>query len=206
MEIGFEQGRASPCTFYNKSRGIRTYVHGDDYVSIGMPEQLSWLKAQLEKRYIVKTQALGPGEENQQQIKILNWLVTWHEKDGIKYDADPRHVEIILKQLHLEDAKPVTTPGTKEEGRNSEDKDLALGDKEATSYRALVARCNYLSPDRPDISFSVKELARSMANPTRGDLQKLKRLARYFKGKPRMTMQYQWQPMRSTVKTYSDVD
>ena len=81
-----------------------------------------------------------------------------------------------------------------------------LNAKEATNYRAIAARCNYLAPDRPDIAFIVKELARAMAKPTRGDLQRLKRLARYFKGKPRLIMKYAWQPAQTTVTAYSDAD
>ena len=167
--IGFEQGKASPGVFYHPSRGIRTYVHGDDYVSTGKPQDLKWMRAQLEGRYTVKTQTLGPGPDNQQQIKILNRMVTWSDEEGLTYEADPRHVEIRLKQLKMEDAKPVTTPGTKEEGRTSEDSGERLSDKETIEVRALVARCNYLAPDRPDIAFAVKEFARAMANPTRGD-------------------------------------
>ena len=63
----------------------------------------------------MKTQTLGPGKEDQKQIKILNRVVTWHDIDGISYEADPRHVEIIIKQLQLADAKTVTTLGTKED-------------------------------------------------------------------------------------------
>ena len=47
--IGFEQGKASPCTFYHKSRRIRTYIHGDDFVSVGTDKDLNWLKEQIEK-------------------------------------------------------------------------------------------------------------------------------------------------------------
>ena len=104
-----------------------------------------------------KTQTFGPGKEDQRQIKILNRVVIWHDTDGISYEVDPRHVEIIIKQLQLADAKTVMTLGTKEEGKTAEDKDVALGDKEATNHRALVARFKYLFPDRPDIAYSVKE-------------------------------------------------
>ena len=82
--------------------------------------------------------------------------MTWNQKTGLSYEADPRHVEILLKQLKMTDAKAVTTPGTKEEGHTSEDHETPLTDEEAINYRALVARCNYLAPDRPDIAFSVK--------------------------------------------------
>ena len=95
LQIGFQQGKASPCVFFHPEKGIRTYVHGDDYVSAGRPESLKWMRAQLEKKYTVKTQTLGPGEEIQSQLKILNRIVTWDDINGITYEADPRHVEII---------------------------------------------------------------------------------------------------------------
>ena len=43
---GFSRGSASPCVFYHGERGIRTLVHGDDYVSVGFPKQLNWLEEQ----------------------------------------------------------------------------------------------------------------------------------------------------------------
>ena len=185
ISIWFKQGRASPCTFYYVERGIRTYVHGDDYVSIGKIKELKWMQGKLESAYAIQIQILGPGKDNLQQLRILNRIITWSDVGGIGYEADPRHVELILKQLQLAEAKTVSTPGTKEEGRTGEDHGAALDDKETTNYRALVSRCNYLAPDRLDMAFTVKGLARAMAKPTRGDLQKLKRLGRYLKGKPR---------------------
>ena len=86
-DMGFTQGKASPCVFHHEPRGIRTYVHGDDYVSTAKSEQLQWMKTQLEKKYNVKTQTLGPGPNDQRQIKILNRIVTWHDTKGISYEA-----------------------------------------------------------------------------------------------------------------------
>ena len=59
--IGFRQGRASPCVFYHEERKIKTFVHGDDYVSSAVPRQLEWLKGQLERKYQIKIQWLGSG-------------------------------------------------------------------------------------------------------------------------------------------------
>ena len=134
----------------------------------------------------------GPGKDQVQQVKVLNRIVKWDDQVGIQYEAVPRHVEIIIKQLQLDEAKPVSTPGTKDEGRIAEDSETPLSDKDSTNYRVLVACCNNLSPDRPDIAFAAKELARAMSKPTNGDLQRLKRLARYVKWKPRMILQYKW--------------
>ena len=178
IDVGFRQGLASPCTFYHQQRGIRTYVHGDDYVSTGAPNQLKWFQTQLEKSYQVKTQVLGPDENPLKQVKILNRIVTWDDKRGLGYEADPRHAELIKQQLTLEEAKPAFILGIKEEGRIATDHEEPLDNEQATRYRALIARCNYLSPDRPDVSFAVKELARNMANPRRGDWTRLKRLGR----------------------------
>ena len=71
---------------------------------------------------------------------------------GLRYEADPRHVELVVQQLGLQDAKVITTPGTREEGTTKEDHAEVLNEKEAAKYRAVIARCNYLALDRPDVA------------------------------------------------------
>ena len=103
---------------------------------------------------------LGQEEHHLKQVKVVNRIITWEGHNGIIYEADPRHVEIVVEQLNLKDARTASTPGTKEEGSTQSDNETPLEDREASLYRAIVARCNYLSPDRPDIVHTVKELAR----------------------------------------------
>ena len=165
----FRQGRASPCVFYHEERKIKTFVHGDDYVSSAVPKQFEWLKGQFERKYQIKTQWLGPGAEYQQEVKILNRIVGWDNSRGLVFEADPRHAEIIINQLKLTDAKVVATPGTKDEGRTTNDCREEREGEQASQFRALTARCNYISPERPDIAFAVKELSRSMSKPIKGD-------------------------------------
>ena len=104
IELGYERDKASPCTFYHPVRQLRTYIHGDGFVTIGKEEDLAWLKQGLEKHYEIKTEVLGPSGNDKQQVKVLNRIITWTDT-GIEYEADPRHVELILKELHLKDAK-----------------------------------------------------------------------------------------------------
>ena len=52
INIGFQQGKASPCAFYHPERGIRTYIHGDDYVSTGKPQDLNWMKMQSRRKHL----------------------------------------------------------------------------------------------------------------------------------------------------------
>ena len=61
-----------------------------------------------------------------------------------------------------------------------------LSAEEATLYRAIVARANYLSMDRPDVQYATKELCRAFAQPKRNDYSRLKRLGRYLVGCPRL--------------------
>ena len=77
-------------------------------------------------------------------------------------------------------ANGVTTPGEHEARGQEEEKEVELVPAEATTYRSIAARANYLSADRPDIMYALKELCRGMAKPTKGHWLKLKRLGRYL--------------------------
>ena len=83
--------------------------------------------------------------------------------------------------------------------------DEALPPEKTTPYRAVVARANYLSADRPDLQFASKEVCRWMAAPTQLSLRAVKRLGRYVRGKPRLVYYYPWQSVDYT-DVYSDTD
>ena len=72
----------------------------------------------------------------------------------------------------------------------SADSSFILSPEEATLFRALSARANFLSQDRPDINFSTKELCREFAAPTQKSYLRLKRLVRYLVGVPRLVYFY----------------
>ena len=60
-------------------------------------------------------------------------------------------------------------------------------------YRGVAARLNYISPDRPDIAFAVKEAARNMQKPTMSDLKKLRKIGKYLIGCPRLVAEFRYQ-------------
>lgn len=127
---------------------------------------------------------LGPEPGNDKEVSILNRIVRWCD-DCLLYEADPRHVEKLLREAGLESCKSVTTPGVKEasdvtstawfeesglslesEGVSGELNlaadaakipDLRFLDREEMrSFRAAVARCNYLVQARFEIAFTTK--------------------------------------------------
>ena len=61
-----------------------------------------------------------------------------------------------------------------------------LAGEDLTRYRSAVATANFMSQDRPDVRFAVKELCREMARPTCASWRKLKKVARYLRGQPRV--------------------
>ena len=67
--------------------------------------------------------------------------------------------------------------------------EFTVSPEDATMYRALAAKCNYLAQNRPDIGFASKELRRSFSTPNMNRFNKLKCLAKYFVGMPRLAFQ-----------------
>ena len=51
-----------------------------------------------------------------QVVKILNRTLRWGS-DGIEYEADPRHAEIIISECEVKNQKPMKTPGTVEQDK-----------------------------------------------------------------------------------------
>ena len=81
-----------------------------------------------------------------------------------------------------------------------------LPTQEASVFRALAARANYLAQDRPDVQYAVKEIARRMASPTGHDWALLKRLARYLLGAPRGILHFYWQEIPTQFDVFIDSD
>ena len=81
-----------------------------------------------------------------------------------------------------------------------------LQGEDATSFRALAARANYLALDRPDIAFSTKELCRGFANPTKASVILLKRLVKYLVGVPRLVWHFDHQNDEGVLLGSVDTD
>ncbi len=110
---GFDQGRANTCLFYNSTTKVSIMVHGDDFVAVGHPKHLKKTREMMENKYKLKVETLGNAKECKKEIKILNKIVRY-EEHGVELEADPRHAELVVKELGLTDAKSSRVPGVKE--------------------------------------------------------------------------------------------
>ena len=185
----------SPVLFVNLTRDLRVTIHGDDITALGSDSDLKRLKQQLESWYELKYGGmLGRDEGDVQDAMVLNRLIHYDAAaDETTYGADPRHVKILVKELGLEEAKGVASPGV-----NRKDDESELLDAQMCSrYRSL---------DRPDIHYSAKEFARKMSAPTTEDWASLKRLVRFLKSRPRLVWVYKQQGEQEELRMFSDSD
>ena len=177
-------------------------VHGDDYMCTGPEKALEELRQQLAKSFEIKSAIIGEGAHLDKEGKILNRIVRC-TKAGWEVEADQRHGEIVAKELGLEESKGLTTPGADEP---IPEDDETLSGWQLTQYRSLAARCLYLSMDRPDIQYSVKELCRYMTAPTQYAWRKLIRVGKYLRHRPRLVVKYEWQDPVDEITSFSDAN
>ena len=206
-KAGFRRGISTPCVFTHDSREIRIVVHGDDFLAIGRESQLKWYKAEMEKSLEVKTTMIGPSRRHDKQLTMLNRQVTWR-KDGISWAADKRHVEEMLKDLNLKDANGVACPST-EDIRDigvKRETGTPMSDREATNFRSIIARGNYLALDRPDIQFTSRAISKGMSRPVTSDMQYLRHMGRYLKRMPELAYVYKWQRGLGDIVVQTDSD
>ena len=227
--IGYLQGKSNPCLFYNPSSEVACLVHGDDFLAAGEESALKQFKEQLAKEWKIKHTHIGEAEHLGKHMRVLNRIVRIHPRRGITIEPDPRHAEILIRDLDGDSGRLVTTLMTKDSikesvesitedvyekvrngkikggGNRTSDYD-ELDDAQITRYRALVARANYLAVDRGDIAFCVKELPRCMSSPSRQDWDRLQRLARYLRHKPRCVLWYAYQGTTDEVTCFTDSD
>ena len=151
-------------------------VHGDDFTLLGSDEDLNWFEKEIKaKSEVMVRRRLGPGSDDFKFIRILNRTVEW-TKEGVRFEADQRHPEILIRGLLSHNSNSVVTPGVKD---SCDEENTYLSHSVATMYRKYAARANFLAQDRPEMQYAVKECCRGMAHPTQDDdahgLQKHKR-------------------------------
>ncbi|CAE6933232.1 RE2 [Symbiodinium sp. CCMP2592] len=206
-DLGFKQGVSNPCLYFHPEHGLRCNVHGDDFTVVGGYNKLQWLIESLQKAWTIEVRGIlaRPGSSLPgvtHSISVLNRLVTW-TNEGIEMEADPRHVDLVLEHLGLNNSSPVTTPLVKSTGDEDES---PLSREDAGLYRSIAMRIGYLSSDRPDMLRTVRELAKGLKEPTQYHWNLLKRAGRYLRGAPRLVQLIPHQEGFSVIQGWSDTD
>ena len=188
----FKQGMFSKWVFTHRSKFLLYFVHGDDYVGLGV----EGYKAKLSERFIIKDRGIL-GADGLHEIRILNRVITYHPAtpgclEMLTHEADQRHADLLMAAYGLNvssKGKPIPWDKANFLARHP----LAgpfLDEKRRVEFRSNCMRCLYLALDRPDIQYTAKEISRAMASPTVHADETLKALWRYLASHPRVLWRY----------------
>ena len=209
---GHKSGTASPALFYSHEADVRSLVHGDDFAVLSDEEGITAMEKQLGERYDYKcTGRLGPDEGDGEECTFLNRVIRYTgpaTSPTIEVEADQRHVEVVLESLGLNAANSVSTPAVKQTVQEVEAEQgmPALAPGQATVFRSNLMRIAYIGQDRPDVAETVKCLSRRMVAPNAADFQRLKRLARFLAGCPRLVLVFKPQILQTRLTVEVDSD
>ena len=144
-ELGFAAGKANPCVYRHRTRNLVIPVHVDDFICAGPRADLDWVRKELPAHCQCTSSILGPDE--QKQVKYLSRIL---ERTGDTHEHDPRHVEAVLKEMGMENCKPVSNPGVKLASEVIGDGKV-LDKRRGSEIRRVIAILNYIAQDRPDL-------------------------------------------------------
>ena len=120
------------------------------------------------------------------EASFLNRVMRWDPTSGrAELVADMLRFAMLLRGLRLEKSAPVVTLVVNRP--KSEERLLRAGAKplhaeDTTLCRSVKVRVNYLALGRPDLILAAGPLA--MKSPTTKDLEEVKRVGRYLRGRP----------------------
>ncbi len=138
--IDVARGLASLCCYCHAALGVRCIVNGDDFVLTGRAGALDEVKASMHEPFRLKELGrLGGGQGELRELRVLNRVIQWTPA-GLRYEADPRHAEIVVRGVAGAE-RALSAPGTSSkefeatpgEGEN-------LPERTASLFRSFAAR------------------------------------------------------------------
>ena len=144
---------------------------------------LKWFAEEMRKHYECTIRVLGLSKNDGRVVEVLVRLIIW-QKNGkdemITYEANLRHVEVIVEDIGVEHREPLTSPAVKSAGAKKDDEEEFAKEK-GSAFRPLCARAGYLAMGGPDVQFACEEVSSAMAAPNVKDWDESDRLATYLR-------------------------
>ena len=76
IEMGFAQGKASPCCFFHAGWNVSVVVHGDDFTTLGTSDAPDKYETGMGAAFEIKLRGrLGPDKTDLKEVLILNRVV-----------------------------------------------------------------------------------------------------------------------------------
>lgn len=170
---GYTQSLWDQCLYFCKENNVVNYVliHVDDILMAGNnQEMMEKLMENMNKHFELKDLGL-----------VKHFLGIEIEKDstGNFMISQERYIEDIIERTGMKEAKISVYP--LDPGYEKTIKSEVLENN--NEYQKLIGMLLYLSTNtRPDISASISILSQKIKNPSKNDLNEVKRVIRYLKG------------------------
>ena len=173
---GFQFSDINPC-LGKKENHIMVLIHVDDVLYLGSKDYLEkTFLPDIRKSFDISEQHLaGDGT-------TFTFLRRTYEQvaEGLKI-LPGKYAESMVEQYEAQMGRVKTQKLPCGPEMLEQDGTALLNGELASLFRSLVGCGIYLSLERMDVSFAIKELASSMACPTTGSLRKLGKLVGYLK-------------------------
>ena len=130
-----------------------------------------------------------------------------NERRKLKQVIDKAQVEEDATSEHLAFEIEIDGRATEELNHKIKKQDYTeCSLQECKMYRSIVMKLNYLAMDRPELQWSVRRCAKKMVSPNDEDMERLKRIGRYLKGKPRVRNAMMFKQGREEISVKTDSD
>ena len=200
-DLGFRRLLSEANVYANSANDVYIMVYVDDIMVIGDPTKVNKIFEKIQEKMLLKhTGYLDPGEKHY-------FLGRQIHNEGNYFDIklDDDYIETILQEVNMTKCNPAPTPGTAANKATFADSEPLTPDQHKV-YRRVVGKLQWLSFTRPDISYSTKELARGLHQPTEADWKKAKHLLRYLRGTGNYTQQLRPTTTLNTSKAVLAMD
>ena len=201
-ELGLRKNKADPCIFMGEKLLVMTYV--DDLLIVGEQQEQESFITKLSAYFLLKHKTKLDAKTP--LIFLGKTLEHKASEHSINLHLPSSYYMKLFKMYGMENAKTTSTTGDKL-GQSDDPRDPLnhpLDQARHKLYRTAVGKLLWASPVRPDISFAVEELSRSLQAPTQQVEKQLKHLLRYLKETLRFTTSLQ-PPRKRVVEQASSI-
>ena len=191
-ELEWKRNDVNPCVFHHGRLDCHLEIHGDDFLVSGPRESIKEVDQQVKEAFkIKKSDILSPHPDDEKETTFLKRKISV-DADGWHLELDERYSKDLIERSGVAEGKGVVTPGVKENGQGSKEEKKTVGAARHREYRGGAGVAQYMAEHRIDSCFATKELMRDASAPTEESFRRLKRVARYFRDRPRCVVDFPW--------------
>ena len=159
-----------------RTKDATILIHVDDILYVGTRQFWKSFIQDMQSKFTISYEQLdGPGSS----IKFLRRRMIETEDGMISMPGTTVEKVVTTFESVFGAARMQKAPS--DAGIQLTDSSPKLNDCDASMFRSMIGLCSYIGRERPDLMYTIKELASSMSCPTVGSLARLRKMVGYTK-------------------------